>query len=1348
MWGREFHLFWQIFRKNLRTHWNKLHSSADLLSFNNKVEPGDARSFPAFAAFQHSNRRADIAREFLFMKTSSFLALTKAISRSVGRKGTRQGHWQLEGRRRFKAQLGVERLEARQLFASLAYDPTAQTAIRDQLLNGVAQIADMGSEGTVAVFGEHALSVLQDSKRDTVVAAMDNGTTRIIAAAKTGFAQFVNPTQFNTSTFYLNSLNWLSRGAGTAAIIVTDNSASRDWLVGQGFANVTLATNWQTNASIVNGTAHVLITSSGNPTAAQQAAATNFLAAGRSLFTGYNGWAYTGNTYAKNAPANAILRPFGLSWTDDTSFTFDGTIVQGSETGNALLAASVELTPSNYSVGQQLEAVEVSRATFDSVPISDPQAVQIKNAILANVSSLVPTPSSIVSDANEMIRLRIESAIMPYLLPADLFVHRTASSYGAIPVGSPRVSKNLTFNVSPANSQTQWLSTGLYAAPGETISVTVPASLVNLGWTVKISSHDDDVTPRTSFMRMPYGISRDERITSTSMQLGSVYGGMIYFVKPTTSTTASYSVTVSNAMEAPYFVLGQTTDADWISSIRNLSAPQAELVCSGIIISMHSSDIRALNNPTAVMTYWQNIVATQDDLTNSPVPRLRPERIDDDLQISNGSLHAGYPIAAFGHALEDMVDSDPGDDWGFFHEIGHNHQADVWNFSTETEVSVNIMSMRSFDSIGTRPSDNWDDMWSSADRASLVSAFVAGGRLRTNAKQSLTTYAQLYTGFGWEPFRQFFRQYQTDLPANLPTTDQQERDQWVTRFSNIVGKNLGPFLNAWGFGASTTALNAVALLPAWSMLEASNPNPTVRALVNSAVTIDPRSGFADIMGDTLTVTFSNPPARGTLNSNPDGSFTYTPPSNWTGSLTLPYTIANMHGGSSAGTVTLNVINQSVVTTPIDTDVSQQSPNTNRSLATSLFVRTTTPVTQPSQMLLQFSNLFGSAANQIPSNAVVTKATLQLQVTDAGGVVNFHRMLRPWSHTDTWNTLINGVQTDGVEAASSADLTANVFSIGALSFDLTNSVQTWLATPASNNGWLLNSTVTDGVTIASAESTTPPRLIVEYYLIPTVQGRQVFYNRSSSSVFGNGSGNPINSIDPTKVALLPGQTASFSNVTNYSRGLNGIVVDLKDASNLAGISAASFEFATWSTFPDSIPNFVSISPSVTVSSFPGGGVNGSDRLKLEFANNAIQNAWLRVTVLADANTGLPANDVFYFGNARFDVTPTSPFPSQQVTINAFDVNAIRAQQGQNPGVISNIFDVDRNGIVNAFDTNAVRAGHGVSSLRSFMAPSSLPMGMATSKSSTTENSIDTLFADSSWLESFQVDYKKTRLPNRI
>ena len=64
--------------------------------------------------------------------------------------------------------------------AALAYDLVAQNSLRNDLLNGVAQIADMGTEGTVAVFGEHATSILESPDRQTVVAAADNGVLDVI----------------------------------------------------------------------------------------------------------------------------------------------------------------------------------------------------------------------------------------------------------------------------------------------------------------------------------------------------------------------------------------------------------------------------------------------------------------------------------------------------------------------------------------------------------------------------------------------------------------------------------------------------------------------------------------------------------------------------------------------------------------------------------------------------------------------------------------------------------------------------------------------------------------------------------------------------------------------------------------------------------------------------------------------------------------------------------------------------------------------------------------------------------------------------------------------------------------
>jgi hypothetical protein len=500
---------------------------------------------------------------------------------------------------------------------------------------------------------------------------------------------------------------------------------------------------------------------------------------------------------------------------------------------------------------------------------------------------------------------------MAYLPPSELFVHRTASSYGTIPAEAPRVTATRTWAVSGANAAGQWLSTGLYAVPGEPITVAVPESLVAQGWKIRIGSHADNVSAQASYLRMPTDICRSRSLDAATVQLGTVYGGVIYLVKPETSAAAAatYNVTIAGAVEAPYFVLGQTTDQQWRDTIRDLPAPYAELAAPNLVITLHAKDIRKLDNPSAVMAYWQQYIAAQDDLGNTPNPRTRPERINDDLQISMGLAHSGYPVATYGHYTAKMVDSKPENDSVFGHEFGHNHQSSRYTFSSEGEVTCNIFKMYATEMLtGTFSTD--------ASRAPLVRSFIAEGRQRADhASEAQMTYAQLRAGFGWEPFKAFFRQLQSAASADQPHSDQEKRDQWVTRFSQIVGKNLGPFFQAWGFRPSQAALDAVAGLPQWTWIEAATPDQTHWLLPGYAVTFDPRSGFADITADRLAVQFANAPAHGTLTTNADGSLTYSPAAGWNGREVLTFTVTNTHGGVARGTVTLNVLSPGATASP-------------------------------------------------------------------------------------------------------------------------------------------------------------------------------------------------------------------------------------------------------------------------------------------------------------------------------------------------------------------------------------------------------------------------------------------------
>ncbi|HEX6131142.1 MAG TPA: Ig-like domain-containing protein, partial [Actinomycetota bacterium] len=68
----------------------------------------------------------------------------------------------------------------------------------------------------------------------------------------------------------------------------------------------------------------------------------------------------------------------------------------------------------------------------------------------------------------------------------------------------------------------------------------------------------------------------------------------------------------------------------------------------------------------------------------------------------------------------------------------------------------------------------------------------------------------------------------------------------------------------------------------------------------------------DADGDALSFGGFGPVSDGTIAGSPDGSFTYTPPSGFTGSVTVAYLVLDGQGGEDSGTVTIHVVNSSPV----------------------------------------------------------------------------------------------------------------------------------------------------------------------------------------------------------------------------------------------------------------------------------------------------------------------------------------------------------------------------------------------------------------------------------------------------
>ena len=154
--------------------------------------------------------------------------------------------------------------------------------------------------------------------------------------------------------------------------------------------------------------------------------------------------------------------------------------------------------------------------------------------------------------------------------------------------------------------------------------------------------------------------------------------------------------------------------------------------------------------------------------------------------------------------------------WGFYHELGHNHQKGEWTFEGTGEVTCNLFSLYVPQMLA--PKAYTHDAVQPARQIKAEQEYVASGtyaKWKSDPFLALIMYDQMRKEFGWEPFKKVFAEYR-DLPAaERPKTDEEKRDQWMVRFSRTVGRNLGPFFEYWKIPTSAVARQSIADLPAW-----------------------------------------------------------------------------------------------------------------------------------------------------------------------------------------------------------------------------------------------------------------------------------------------------------------------------------------------------------------------------------------------------------------------------------------------------------------------------------------------------------------------------------------------------
>ncbi|MDX1933812.1 MAG: M60 family metallopeptidase [Capsulimonadales bacterium] len=718
-------------------------------------------------------------------------------------------------------------------------------ADRKALLEGVTAISAPGAiPGPLAVFGEKAFVVMtarEGKSRVPLIAAARWERGRIVALGHEAFigraardpdnARFLhnavlwagrgkpNPQTLRVGTFEPETLSVLRTAEADAVLLENEDYAD----LGARLKNLDVL---YLNQSVLDGRA-----------AAIRAVREWIRNDGGGVILAGPAWGWkqvTGKDLVTEQSANRVARDAGIAWADgmldatarNGGYLADAVGAEAAHARNALdrLTRHAE-GKATLAAPELAQATQVLALTVGALPAEEATVAARVSALCERFArTLVPTKTRPVTPNNPFARLK---AVLDHrgerrLPPERIRANPAAADFpGAVPPDATRHSRKVT--VEPVRGG--WFGTGLYAPPGEVVTVQVPVTLTGRGFVLRIGAHTDTLWHLEKWERWPE-IARRFPLDRANVRVASPFGGGIFVETPENAPVEPFTLTVGNVIDAPYFVRGKTTADEWRKS-RLAPAPWAELAGKRVALTVPSEVVRTLDDPDALMTYWDEVMDACAAFYAVPEIRRQPQRYCVDRQISAGYMHSGYPIMTWEDVAARFVDlpvlrgKDGEKVWGFYHELGHNHQKPEWTWDGCGEVTNNLFSLygsERFNGVTPDYATSHPAM-RPEERTKRETAYLTGGakyeQWKSDPFLALTLFARLRQAFGWEPFTRVFAQYEALPDAERPKTDLEKHDQFLVRFSKAVGKNLGPFFVRWGVPTSDAARREVASLPVW-----------------------------------------------------------------------------------------------------------------------------------------------------------------------------------------------------------------------------------------------------------------------------------------------------------------------------------------------------------------------------------------------------------------------------------------------------------------------------------------------------------------------------------------------------
>ena len=403
--------------------------------------------------------------------------------------------------------------------------------------------------------------------------------------------------------------------------------------------------------------------------------------------------------------------------------------------------------------------------------------------------------------------------------------------------------------------------TGLYAAPGEVVTISIPDTAVSDKLSIRVGIHRADMRAGTweEFNRIPV-ISSLYDVSDATVSVANPFGGGIYFEVAEGAALGVFEAEISGAVRMPMFstlpLKGHSSDLEtYQNRVDQWLVPWFELHSPNFSATLPMEEGRLYSEPSDLIELLNRGFDDINLMAGRPQERFRSEWLSYDRFITyqGTAMAASYPtysmvnlksVGEFLVAPENWASPirymDPDffditaeeavgreDEWyinTWLHELGHLHNLPTLEYQeiesnvhllasvfydrtmgTDIDTALQFSGFQFFDrnqaALDTMFSPNWQAGQRLSSGEQPYGIFDNELRYQTRSWARIVEIAGLY---GWEAVGEihkafYLRGREQGAAINYGVED----DDFIETASSALNRNLGPVFDFWGVPPST-----------------------------------------------------------------------------------------------------------------------------------------------------------------------------------------------------------------------------------------------------------------------------------------------------------------------------------------------------------------------------------------------------------------------------------------------------------------------------------------------------------------------------------------------------------------